>query len=323
MEGALKLAKGYHRSRQEFVTVAGSLHGASMGSLAVSTDHAIDARDWPPLLPVTSFDCSDLARLAAAINENTIAVILEPIRRGIEPLSQQILTTIRERCSRTGGLLISNETCSGLGRTGDWFVMQGPLAPDIMVVGPVLGGGVLPMCAYSATTAINGRVYGRRDPLLHATTTGGNPAACAAGRATIDVIEREGLLRHALGCGQRLGQFLKEQSLQFSPHLPDGFVRGLLAGLRFASATLAETVCRAAFERGLLLRTVSNSSWLSLRVPMIVSDEELERGLVILNHALAAVCEEPYDDYKRDAGRSSQVLRSLLQSELVVHVRRG
>jgi putrescine aminotransferase len=212
---------------------------------------------------------------------------VEPVATGlgIQPLPAGYLAAIREACDRTGALLIADETVTGLGRTGELFAVDHDgVVPDVLVVGGALGGGVLPVGGYVTTRAINTRLYGKRTPVLHGTTTGGNPTACVAALAALRVIQDEGIV-----AGARRAQ--AELRAAVTTSTASGFALGLLGCLPVPAARALD-VQRAAWDAGVLvsaLTTRNGQGWLRLLPPMLTSTAELSTGLTAFGTALAAV----------------------------------
>ena len=290
LDGALKLARGYHRRRTKFVAAAGAHHGVTLGALSVCGIPRL--RPAEALFPLrTSFVPYGDVRAIDEIDRDTAAVIVEPVATGcgVHLSPRGWLPALRERCSRTGALLIADETTTGLGATGAWFgVSAEDVVPDILVLGNALGGGVIPMAAYVATHAVNYRVYGRRNPALHGSTTGGNPTACAAALAALDVLEEEQVPRHAAGLERLIAHVLERWRERFDGAMIESAVRGLLAGVRLSDPTHPAAIREVALAHGALVRDAGDG-WIAIRPPLLVTRAELERGLNALERACSDV----------------------------------
>jgi putrescine aminotransferase len=298
VEGALKLVKGFHRTRTRVVAAVGAYHGATTGALSVcGTESLRRAVSSPGRQPVTTefVPYGDTAAMDRAVDERTAAVILEPVLAGqalrVPPCGY--LAAVRTRCSAVGALLVADEITTGLGRTGRlWGVDHDGVSPDIVTLGGALGGGALPIGCYVATKAVNDRVYDKQDPLLHANTTGGNPSACTAALAALDVVEEEGLVQRAAAAGRRIERFLDQAADRLGDLARARAGVGLLAALRLRDPDLALTVQREALARGALVRVdgaAAGEGWIGVRPPLLVGEAELERGLGALFSALEAV----------------------------------
>jgi acetylornithine/succinyldiaminopimelate/putrescine aminotransferase len=295
VEGALKLARGYRPGRTRVVAMSGAYHGSTLGARAVSDAATVCATIADAPVQVARVPYDDLDAAAHAIDRRTAAVIVEPVATGagVRVPRHGYLTGLRSMATRAGALLIVDEVTTGLGRTGCRFAVEREgVAPDVLVVGGALGGGALPVAAYLTTRHVNQRVYGRRDPVLHASTTGGSPVACAAALAVLDAVEEEQLERACAGHGARLMEQL-ERWRDERPQLvldPDGC--GLLAGFRVRDPDLAYELQHAAAAAGALVgagATGTGAGWIALRPPLAIGAEELERGLAALERALRSV----------------------------------
>ncbi len=200
--------KGIAADRAEIVVARGNFHGRSTAIVGFSTEPAY--RDgFGPFAPgFRHFDFGDIDSLAAAINENTAAVLLEPIQgeAGIIVPPDGFLRAVRKLCDERRVLLILDEIQSGLGRTGRWFAFQHEGAkPDGLILGKALGGGLLPVSAFVATRELID-VF---DAGSHGSTFGGNPLASAVGLEALKVMEDEGLVARSAALGAHLLERLR------------------------------------------------------------------------------------------------------------------
>jgi acetylornithine/succinyldiaminopimelate/putrescine aminotransferase len=286
VEGALKLARGLRPGRSKVVALRGAHHGSTLGALSVCGRESMRAP-----LPQLLFEAAlapEPGRIGELVDRETAAVIVEPWPggRGLPVADRGWLKALSARCSEAGALLIADETRSGAGTTGAMFAVEHEgVVPDLLVVGGALGGGVMPLAGYVTRRELNDRVYGRRDPTLHASTTGGNPAACAAGMAALRMIAQDGLLARAAERGDHLLSGLHELRHRYPDAIAE--VRGI--GL-FAQALIpsgAAAVAAAALERGLGCEVDATLPGLVLRPPILVSEEEIDRALEALDAAVA------------------------------------
>src|SRR5712691_9988711 len=191
-EAALKFARLANPGRSGLVALEESFHGRTFGALSL-TGHAAYRTPFEPLVPgVTFVPPNDVAALEAAVNQNTNAIVLEPVmgEGGIIPLTDEYLAAARRIADRTGAILIFDEIQCGLGRTGMMFAFQhSGVTPDIVTLAKPLGGG-LPLGAVLTGPAIEGVVK----PGHHGTTFGGNPVACRLGLAVLEEIKASALL---------------------------------------------------------------------------------------------------------------------------------
>jgi len=186
-----------------------------------------------------------------------------------------------------------------------WGADHDRVSPDILVVAGALGGGVLPVAAYVSRREVNDRVYAKRDPLLHANTTGGNPTACVAALATIDAIEQEGLCARAAVHGARAVDRLESLRSVHPGAILRVVGRGLLVGAQVRSAALARSIQRAALSRGVLVRVdglAAGEAWIGIRPPLLTAAAELETGLDALEAAFVTAQAQPHDTTAAEAG---------------------
>ena len=194
-EGAMKFARriGKEQGRIEYVVFEHSFHGRSMGALS-TTWTAKYREPFEPLVPGVRFvPRNDLAAVAAAVNEKTAAVMIEPVQGegGIRPATPEFLKGLEAICRERGALLVFDEIQCGLGRTGKMFAFQhSGVVPDILTLAKPLAGG-LPMGAILLRESLAGALKVGD----HGTTFGGNPVCAAAALAVLDHLEEPGLHR--------------------------------------------------------------------------------------------------------------------------------
>ena len=241
-EAALKLTR--RTGRTQVVAAEGSFHGRTMGALALTSKAAYREPFEPLPGHVTWVPYGDTAALAAAVTDETAAVVLEPIQgeAGVVVPPEGYLADARRITREHGALLWLDEVQSGIGRTGAWFAHDPAVAPDVVTLAKGLGGGI----PIGATVAL-GDAATLLQPGNHGTTFGGNPVACAAALAVLDTVEKEGLLEAVVARGAQLTRALLE-----APEVTDVEGRGLLLGAQLAGETAAEVVTRAQ-EHGFLL----------------------------------------------------------------------
>ncbi len=205
---------------------------------------------------------------------------------GFIPMPGDYLERLRQLCDRHGILFVADEVQSGVGRTGPmWAIEHSGVAPDLLVSGKSLGGG-LPLAAVTGRA----EVMDAPGPGGLGGTFGGNPVACAAAAVVLDTVAEPDFRAHADELGETLRARLEEIAAR---HDAIGEVRGLgpmlALELREQSPDLAQKVTAAAFERGLLLLSCGlYGNVLRLLPPLTVTDEELGRGLELLEESLAA-----------------------------------
>lgn len=285
VECAIKTARRYHHhhgrpEKHELITFTSAFHGRTLGTISATNQEKL--RDgFAPLLPgfkVVEFDNLDAAR--AAVGPQTAGFLVEPIQGegGIRPASQAFLEGLRSIADENDLMLIFDEVQCGYGRTGHLFAYQHyGVEPDIMAVAKGIGGG-FPMGACLATEkAAAGMVIG-----THGSTYGGNPLACAAGQAVLDVVANEEFLAHVRQMSERLRGAL-EQMIPNHDHLFES-VRGigLLMGIRLKSDSRAfVTYLR---EHG-LLTVAAGDNVVRILPPLIIGEEHIAEFVEKLSEA--------------------------------------
>ncbi|MFQ6133228.1 MAG: aspartate aminotransferase family protein [Armatimonadota bacterium] len=278
VEGSLKLAR-MHTGRPKFVSTIGGFHGKTFGALSASGRETY-RQPFQPLLPeFTHVPFGDADALAQAVDEQTAALILEPIQSegGIVIPPKGYLARARQICDQSGALLILDEIQTGLGRTGRMFACDHEsVVPDIMALGKALGGGVMPVGAFTSTPEV--WECFRENPLIHSSTFGGNPLACRAALATLDVIEEQNLPALA---AERGAQLLAGLSARAQPHgklVADVRGRGLLIGVEFNDPDVGGLVIAGlASRRVLVAYTLNQPRVLRFEPPAIITPEQLDR----------------------------------------------
>jgi acetylornithine/N-succinyldiaminopimelate aminotransferase len=273
-EAALKLSRLTGKS--EVVVVEGSFHGRTMGSLSLTAQPAKQTPFAPLLSGVTVVKVNDLDALREAINPMTAAVFLEVIQgeAGVRSLTNDFICAAREWTKEVGALLIIDEVQTGIGRTGSWWAhSESGVIPDAMTLAKSLAGG-LPIGALITF----GETSSLFTPGSHGSTFGGNPVACAAALAVIDVIEQEDLLTRASVVGAMLQEQLVERSHGLVSHVRG---RGLLLAAELNLAGANETAAifvEKAMENGILVNAVSPTA-IRLAPALTITDSEIEQGL--------------------------------------------
>jgi predicted acetylornithine/succinylornithine family transaminase len=299
-EAALKLARRYQQvvakqpGKIRIVATEGSFHGRSFATVAV-TGQAKYRQGFGPLIePVEFVPYGDLFAAGRVLEQGDVCCILvEPIQAegGIVVAPPGYLAGLRELCDKHGALLIFDEVQTGVGRTGTWFGHQHDgVAPDAMTLAKGLGGGV-PIGALAASEkAAAGLAAPQGGAVPHASTFGGNPLACAAALAVIDVIEAEGLLERVVQAGDYLGQRLAALVGKYPGHATEARGRGLLRGLAVAGSPVnVVTACR---EKSVLL-SVAGDKVVRFAPPYVIDRAQIDQAIEILDGVLAAGAGKP------------------------------
>ena len=208
-------------------------------------------------------------------------MVLEPVQGeagGIVP-PDDYFPRVRELCTRYGALLIADEVQTGMGRTGKlWGVDHWDVVPDIMCLGKSLGGGVMPLSAFVSTAEIWEVLI--PNPIIHSTTFGGNPLACAAGIAALEVTLSEDLPGQAARKGAMLLDELRTLQARYPHILQDVHGKGLLIGLEFPEQAIGWKVASGLFRRGVLVAgTYSNARVIRLEPALGIEVELLKEML--------------------------------------------
>jgi len=296
VEGALKLAR-LHTKRSGFIAAIGAFHGKSMGSLS-ATSKAVFRKPFLPLIPgfrhVPYGDAEALEKeisSAAFSGEDIAAVILEPIQGegGVIAPPDDYFPRVREICDRYGVLLIADEIQTGMGRTGKMFGIEHyGVVPDIMALGKAFGGAIMPIGAFISTKEIWEEMI--PNPFLHTTTFGGNPIACAAAIAAINVTLEERLPEQAAEKGNYFIPKLVDLMNKYKNICMEGRGRGLLIGMEFNSNEAGYEVAKGLFERGILVAgTLINAKTLRIEPPLTITKAELDKVLETLDKVFAEV----------------------------------
>jgi len=296
VEGALKLAR-LHTKRTGFISTIGAFHGKSLGSLS-ATSKSVFREPFLPLVPgfrhVPYGDARVMeAEIASAkyTGDDIGAVILEPIQGegGVILPPDDYFPKVREICDRYNVLLIVDEVQTGLGRTGKMFGIEHyGVKPDIMCLAKPLGGGVMPIGAFISTKEIWQEMI--PNPFIHTTTFGGNPLACAAAIAAINVVLEEKLPQQAAEKGAYFIPKLIDLMGKYPSICQEGRGRGLMIGMEFTSNEAGYEVAKGLFENGILVAgTLINAKTIRIEPPLVISTAELDKVLEALNKVFADV----------------------------------
>jgi putrescine aminotransferase len=296
VEGAIKLARLYTR-RNTFLSTLGGFHGKSLGSLSLMGKASFREPFLGGLQDVRFAPYGDASALEAefakaeAVGSPIAAFVVEPVQgeAGAVVPPEDYLPRARELCTRFGALLIADEIQTGMGRTGKlWGVDHWNVEPDIMCLGKSIGGGVMPLSAFIATPAIWEVLV--PNPVLHSTTFGGNPIACAAGIAAITVTLEEDLPGQAASKGEFLLRELGALRNRYPGVLCGVRGKGLLIGLEFPSDAVGYQCAGALFRRGVLVAgTYSRARTIRIEPPLGISMELLREMLNRLEDSIKEI----------------------------------
>lgn len=280
VEGCLKVAR-LATKRTKFVAAENAFHGKTMGSLT-ATGRDLYRDPFKPLLDgFTHVPYGDIEAIKNAVDEETAAVILEPIQGegGIIVPPDGYLRQVKKVCEAKGALLIADEVQTGIGRTGEWFgVNHDGVTPDLMACAKALGGGVMPIGAIIGTPrAWQGLIEA---PFLHTSTFGGNQLACAAGIAAIKYIQEEDLLRR----GRETGAYFKAGLEKIMQEYPEVIAqvrgRGMMIGIELTKEGAGGMLMSLMIDKKIIVAyTLNNPKVIRIEPPLIMPVEVVDHVL--------------------------------------------
>jgi adenosylmethionine-8-amino-7-oxononanoate aminotransferase len=306
-EIALKMAFQYqqqrggeHTRRTSFVRLHEAYHGDTIGSVSVGGIDLFHSTYGPLLFDTHAAkpgDAPHLARILSTRHEEVAAVILEPLVQGAAGILVHppgYLRVVRELCDHYGVLLICDEVATGFGRTGTMFACeQEDVAPDFLCLAKGITGGYMPLAATLTTERIYEGFLGAPEEqrtFFHGHTYTGNPLACAAGLASLDVFESEQTLARMQPKIRRVEQHLA--AIEAMPEVAEvrsrGFMIGIDLGQHDPSLRMGHRVTLAARERGAIVRPLGDT--VVLVPPLSIADEDLDSLLTITAESIEDVC---------------------------------
>lgn len=298
VEGCLKMAM-LATGRRHFVAATGGFHGKSLGALG-GTSKAVFREPFLPLLHWSHLPFGDVDTLKNFMEscdfsgDRIAGLVIEPIQGegGINVAPPGYLAACRELCDRYGVMLIFDEIQCGMGRTGKMFYCEyDEVTPDLMALAKGFGGGVMPIGAVVGTPKTWEKYI--ENPFLHTTTFGGNPLACAAAIATINVLLEENLPLQAYEKGNYLLPALQKLAEKYPDVMSGARGVGLMLGMEFKNHDIGYTVAKNLFARQILISgTYINARVLRVEPPLVISYEQLDKFLNALEDSLKAVREE-------------------------------
>lgn len=297
VEAALKLARAYNPKKPTIIAATKAFHGKSYGSLA-GTAKGVFRRPFMPMLPGVrhvAFNDLDMLRktmqACKMVGEDVGAVLLEPIQGegGVNIPDDNYLPGVRQLCDEYGALLIFDEVQTGMGRTGKMFCSEHyDIAPDILCLAKSFGGGIMPAGATVATEKVFSVLF--ENPFLHTTTFGGNPLACAAAIANINVLIEEKLPERAASMGEYMLKGLREAAKGHEDKIVDVRGKGLLMAMEFVDDNIGFQVSKHMFDNGVLVSgTLVNAQVIRVEPPLTISQEEADKVFDTLALALEKV----------------------------------
>ncbi len=276
--------RGIARDRARIVVCDDNFHGRTTTIVSFSSDPLAHDGFGPYTPGFVSIPFGDAGALRAAIDADTVAFLLEPVQgeAGIIVPPRGYLTAVREVCDEAGILLIADEVQSGLGRTGLRFACDHEgVEPDVVLLGKALGGGIVPLSAVVADEAVLG-VLG---PGQHGSTFGGNPLACAVGRAVLDLLGDGELAARSAQLGAAAADRLRAAAL---PAITAVRQIGLWIALDVdPAAASAREVCERLLARGVLCKDTQHRT-LRIAPPLVTTEAELDWALERVEAVLRA-----------------------------------
>lgn len=271
-EAAIKLSRKY-TGRTKIISFVQSFHGRTLGSMAATGQESIHQGFGPMLQGFEYLPYNDVNELESAIDEDTAAVMVEPIQGegGVVPASSEFLQAVESLCKKNGALFVVDEVQTGIGRTGAFFAYEhAGVSPDIIVAAKGLGNGF-------PVGAIIGKKYleSAFGPGTHGTTFGGNPLAMAAAQATLETVLSEDIAGQAAEKGAFLMAEL-EKKIGRSDKVKDIRGKGLMVGIELHEPT-AEYIMSIQKQRVLMIGAGPNV--IRLLPPLTITKEELQHAV--------------------------------------------
>jgi ornithine--oxo-acid transaminase len=295
VESSLKLArkwgyevKGVPEDLANIIVMEGNFHGRTISVISFSSDEDATTSYGPFTPGFVKVAYGDLAAIEAAMDEHTVAILVEPIQgeAGVITPPPGYLPGVRALADRHNVLMIADEIQSGLGRTGSTFYCeQVGVVPDLYLLGKALGGGVVPVSAVVG----NADILGLLKPGQHGSTFGGNPLAAAVGLAVVKLLETGEMQRRSAELGAHLHQRLTEL-------LGRGVTEvrgiGLWAGADVDPALgSARSICERLLDRGVIAKDTHGQT-IRFAPPLVITKDELDLAMDAFTDVLAEVAAE-------------------------------
>jgi acetylornithine/succinyldiaminopimelate/putrescine aminotransferase len=284
IEAALKLAKRI-TGRTQLIACKGAYHGNTHGSMSVSHNEKKKSA-FRPLLPDVHFIAFNSMHDLENITTQTACVIAETIQgdAGVRIPDVAWMKALRNKCDETGAMLILDEIQCGMGRAGSLFAFeQMEIAPDILVLGKALGGGLPVGCLVASRERM--RLFTNEPMLGHISTFAGHPLVCAAVAANLEVFQNENIVSEVERKGQRIAHFLR----QFNA-VKEVRQRGLFFAIDLASEDIVKHVVEYCMAHGVITFWFLSCPW-SFRIapPLTITDKEIDEALAVIGQALRSI----------------------------------
>jgi ornithine--oxo-acid transaminase len=276
--------KGVPADRATIIVTEGNFHGRTTTIISFSTDPVARAGFGPFTPGFRIVPYGDAAALGAAIDETTVAVLIEPVQgeSGVQVPPPGYLAEVREMCTAANVLLVADEIQSGLGRTGSTFACElEDVVPDAYVLGKALGGGIVPVSAVVARR----EVLEVLTPGSHGSTFGGNPLACAVGHAVVGLLQTGEYQARAAELGARMRERLLDL---VGDRVTAVRTRGLWAGVDVDPGLMSgRELCERLLARGVLAKDTHGST-IRIAPPIVIEQDDLDWMLDQLAEALSS-----------------------------------
>jgi putrescine aminotransferase len=290
IDNALKLARA-HTRRPKFVTAAGCFHGKTFGALAASGRPEHRELFHPFLQEFQQVPFGDLDALAAAVDDRTAAVLLEPVQAeaGVFVPTPEYLQGARRLCDERGAVLIFDEMQTAFGRCGAFFAHElFDTVPDLMCVGKAFGGGVVAISAVLGTAELWGPLD--QAPSTFGSSLGGNPLSCRVGLEVVDMASEPAFLKDVREKGAVIGSRLAELQTRFPDIVRQHRGIGMMHGIELRSVALSGLMLKLLIEAGVSSTfCLYNTAVLRVQPPMTISAEDLDSGLDAIHDAFAMI----------------------------------
>ena len=291
-EGAIKLARLHYAnstggtSKFRVISFANGFHGRTFGSVTATAQPKYH-EGLGPLLPGFRYaQYNDLEAVKALVDDETCAILLEPVQGegGVNIAEDTFLKGLRTLCDERDMLLIFDEVQTGMGRTGDWFGYQNSgVQPDIMTLAKGLAAGVA-----CGAFVCKDHIAPSLRPGMHASTFGGNPLAMAAGIATMQMIDQQGLLENCRLMSERFRQHFEALKVRL-PIIKEIRTRGMMIGVELSiPATPAVGKC---MERGVLINA-THDTVVRLLPALNITPQQVDEGCKVISETLESMAIE-------------------------------
>lgn len=289
VEGAIKTAKKYAYNKSGhngygIVAMESSFHGRTVGALSVTGTESYRNPFYPLMDKVTFAKFNDYASVEAAVDDDTCAIIIEPVQGegGVTPAKKEFLEDVRKLCDSKDILLIFDEIQCGMCRTGNVYAYMGyDVKPDILLTAKALGGG-LPIGAFLVTDKV---AKSSLTPGDHGTTYGGNPLCCAAVEASIDIMNKNNVLANVNELTPYLESKLDDVVASCDKalsHRGKGFMQGIVLD----ESVKAGDVVKECLSRGLVVLSAGGNV-LRLLPPLVIGRDDVDKAIDIIMDVLS------------------------------------